>query len=55
MVSIPTLIKEESLAINVGMDTIEQLVTRTKYHQGHQEVYSVSGFCVLIIILYIEV
>ncbi|KAJ5498532.1 hypothetical protein N7453_007583 [Penicillium expansum] len=29
----------ESLAINVGMDTIEQLVTRTKYFQGHQEVY----------------
>lgn len=32
--------KAESLAINVGMDTIEQLVTRTKYFQGHQEVYS---------------
>ncbi|KAJ5502999.1 Peptidase C19 ubiquitin carboxyl-terminal hydrolase 2 [Penicillium fimorum] len=30
----------ESLAINVGMDTIEQLVTRTKYFQGHQEIYS---------------
>ncbi|KAJ5964740.1 uncharacterized protein N7479_004616 [Penicillium vulpinum] len=33
-------IRAESLAINVGMDTIEQLVTRTKYLQGHQEVYS---------------
>ncbi|CRL25236.1 Peptidase C19, ubiquitin carboxyl-terminal hydrolase 2 [Penicillium camemberti] len=32
-------IRAESLAINVGMDTIEQLVTRTKYSQGHQEVY----------------
>ncbi|CAI7640164.1 unnamed protein product [Penicillium glandicola] len=32
--------RAESLAINVGMDTIEQLVTRTKYLQGHQEVYS---------------
>ncbi|QQK40129.1 Ubiquitin Carboxy-terminal hydrolase, putative [Penicillium digitatum] len=31
--------RAESLAINVGMDTIEQLVTRTKYFQGHQEVY----------------
>lgn len=32
--------RAESLAINVGMDTIEQLVTRTKHYQGHQEVYS---------------
>jgi ubiquitin carboxyl-terminal hydrolase 34 len=36
----PSKIMAESWAINVGMDTIEQLVTRTKYFQGHQEVYS---------------
>jgi ubiquitin carboxyl-terminal hydrolase 34 len=32
-------IRAEPLAINVGMDTIEQLVTRTKELQGHQEIY----------------
>jgi ubiquitin carboxyl-terminal hydrolase 34 len=31
--------RAERLAINVGMDTIEQLVTRTKELQGHQEIY----------------
>ncbi|KAJ5446004.1 Peptidase C19 ubiquitin carboxyl-terminal hydrolase 2 [Penicillium cf. griseofulvum] len=36
----PSKIMAESLAINIGMDTIEQLITRTKYFQGHQEVYS---------------
>ncbi|KAJ5788202.1 hypothetical protein N7457_003192 [Penicillium paradoxum] len=32
-------IRAESLAIDIGMDTIEQLVTRTKDLQGHQELY----------------
>lgn len=31
--------RAETLAINVGMDTIEQLVSRTKELQGHQEIY----------------
>ncbi|KAJ5542931.1 hypothetical protein N7535_005353 [Penicillium sp. DV-2018c] len=36
----PNRIKAETLAVHIGMETIEQLVPRIKEHQGLQEIYN---------------